>query len=251
VLVEGPKIGYAVRMNSPRLLLLSNSTNFGGGFLEHATGTIQEFLGQGVGEVLFVPFAAVRFSYDDFTARVQERLEPLGYRVRSIHHVNNWEGAVRAAEAIAVGGGNTFRLLEVLSQRRLLEPLRERVLAGVPFIGWSAGSNVACPTVRTTNDMPIAEPPSLRALGLVPFQINPHYTEAQIPNHAGETRAERLLEFTAANPGLPVLALPEGSMLRVEGDSWILIGAKRAHIFMHGTEPQDVEPGGSLAALKA
>jgi len=238
-------------MKLPRLLLLSNSTNFGGGFLEHATGTIQDFLGRRVKEVLFVPFAAVRFSYDDFAARVQERLGPLGYGVRSIHAVKNAEAAVRGAEAIAVGGGNTFRLLEILYERRLLEPLRERVLAGAPYIGWSAGANVVCPTVRTTNDMPIVEPPSLRALSLVPFQINPHYSEAQIPNHAGETRAERLLEFIAANPGLPVLALREGSILRVEGEGWSLLGEKPARIFTHGAEPLDVEPGGSLAPLKA
>lgn len=237
-------------MDAPRLLLLSNSTNFGGGFLQHATDTIQDFLGPHVQEVLFVPFAAVRFSYADFHQRVQERLGPLGYAVRSIHDMANAETAVRSAEAIAVGGGNTFRLLEILDQRRLLQPLRERVLAGAPYIGWSAGSNLACPTVRTTNDMPIAEPPSLRALGLVPFQINPHYTDTAIPQHAGETRAERLLEFTAANPGLPVLALREGSILRVEGSSWTLLGTKPARIFTHAGEPEEVQPGGSLGALK-
>ena len=238
-------------MKIPRLLLLSNSTNHGAGFLEHATGTLQDFLGNGVREVLFVPYAAVRVPYAAFAARVQERLGPLGYTLRSLHDVTNVESAVRAAEAIAVGGGNTFRLLEVLYQQRLLEIVRERVLAGMPYVGWSAGANVACPTVRTTNDMPIAEPPSLRALGLVPFQINPHYTDAQIPNHAGETRAERLLEFTAANPGLPVLALREGSVLRVEGAEWTLLGDKPARIFAHAQEPVDVQPGGSLAALRA
>ncbi len=238
-------------MTAPRLLLLSNSTNFGGGFLQHATGSIETFLGREVREVLFVPFAAVRFPYDAFAARVEAGLAPLGYRVRSIHTVANAEAAVRSAAAIAVGGGNTFRLLEELYQRRLLEPIRERGLAGMPYIGWSAGANVACPTVRTTNDMPVVEPPSLRALGLVPFQINPHYTDAQIPEHAGETRAERLLEFIACNPGLPVLALREGSILRVEGAAWTLLGTKSARVFAHGREPVDIEPGGALSGLQA
>ncbi|UCE03319.1 MAG: dipeptidase PepE [Candidatus Latescibacterota bacterium] len=238
-------------MGTRRLLLLSNSTNFGGGFLEHATDAIQSFLGADVHELLFIPFAAVRFSYDAFAARVQESLAPMGYRVRSIHTTEDAVAAVGAAEAIVVGGGNTFRLLELLYRYELLEPIRKRVRSGVPYVGWSAGSNVACPSVRTTNDMPITEPPSLSALNLVPFQINPHYTDAAIPEHGGETRAERLQEFVAANPGMPVLALREGSTLRVEGESWTLLGERSARVFGRRAEPIELAPGATLDALRA
>jgi dipeptidase E len=225
-----------------RLLLLSNSTNFGGTFLGHATDTIREFLGPAT-DVLFVPYAAVRFSYDDFVNRVQERLGPLGCTVHGIHQAKDPVAAVRAAPAIAVGGGNTFRLLARLYEFGLLDPIRERVRAGAPYIGWSAGSNVAGTTIQTTNDMPIVEPPSFTALGLFPAQINPHYTDAVIPNHGGETRAERLLEFITVNPGVPVVALREGSILRVEGDEITLLGDQPGRVFLQGREPWSLQRG--------
>jgi dipeptidase E len=225
-----------------RLLLLSNSTNFGGTFLGHAASVIQEFLGP-VGDLLFVPYAAVRLSYDDFAAKVRDRLGPLGYRIQGIHEVPDPVMAVRRAKAIAVGGGNTFQLLKKLYDLDLREVLRERVRAGIPYVGWSAGANIAGPTIRTTNDMPVAEPPSLTALGLFPWQINPHYTDAVIPNHGGESRAERLLEFIAANPGAPVIGIREGSILRVEGDTITLLGGQPARAFLAGREPWDVPPG--------
>jgi len=234
---------------APHLLLLSNSTNAGRAFLEHAGEAIQRVLGH-VREVTFVPFATVRFPYADFAERVGSRLRPLGYEVRSLHAAGDPIAVVRNAAAIVVGGGNTFCLLERLYAHELLNPIRERVRAGVPYVGWSAGSNVACPTVRTTNDMPIVEPPSLGALGLVPFQINPHYTEATLPGHAGETRDERLLEFVAANPGTPVIGLREGTALRVEGDTWTLLGEHGARIFGVRPEPFDVDPGASLDMLR-
>lgn len=237
--------------SAPRLLLLSNSTNAGRGFLEHARPFIESFLGRDVHEVLFVPFAAIRMSYDTFTERVRERLAPLGYEVRSVHSDPDPSAIVGAAESIVVGGGNTFSLLHRLYEQRLLDPIRERVRGGAPYLGWSAGSNVACPTIRTTNDMPIVEPPSLDALGLVPFQINPHYTEATITGHAGETRDERLLEFVAANPGKPVIGLREGTALRIEGTSRTLMGDRAARVFGVGPQPFDVEPGAALDMLGA
>lgn len=230
-------------MTAPRLLLLSNSTNAGAGFLEHAGDLIWEFLGPDVREVLFVPFAAVRIGWDGFTAKVRDRFEPMGYRVTGLHAAPDPVAAVRSADAVAVGGGNTFHLLRALAHGGLLAPLRERILAGAPYVGWSAGANVACPTIRTTNDMPIVEPPSFRALGLVPFQLNPHYTDARLPAHAGETRGERLLEFVDANPTTPVLALREGSTLRVEGSVLTLLGPHPALVFRRGQEPEDVPPG--------
>lgn len=234
---------------APRLLLLSNSTNAGRAFLEHAGDEIQHVLGD-IREVAFVPFATVRFSYEAFAGRVGDRLRSLGYEVRSIHAAGDPCAALRVAPAIVVGGGNTFCLLQRLYAHGLLDPIRERVRAGTPYVGWSAGSNVACPTIRTTNDMPIVEPPSLDALRLVPFQINPHYTDATLDGHAGETRDERLLEFVAANPGTPVIGLREGTALRVEGDTWTLRGERGARIFGVRPEPLDVEPGASLHMLR-
>jgi dipeptidase E len=236
--------------NAQRLLLLSNSTIAGREFLEHASSWIRDFLGDEVGEVLFIPYASVRASYDTFTERVRERLSPLGYDAYSVHAADDPVAAVSTAAAIVVGGGNTFCLLERLYALHLLDPIRERVRAGHPYIGWSAGANLACPTIRTTNDMPIVEPPHLAALGLVPFQINPHYTHRTIPEHAGETREERLLEFVAANPETPVLGLREGTALRVEGDALALLGDRPARVFGLGGAPFDAAPGAPLDGLR-
>jgi len=225
-----------------RLLLLSNSTNFGGTFLGHAEAWLRDHH-VGIRRVLFVPFAAVRFSYDEFVRKVAERFGPLGLEVHGIHTEPHPVAAVRAAEAVAVGGGNTFQLLAKLYELRLLEPLRDRVRAGVPYVGWSAGANVVSPTIRTTNDMPIVEPPRLDALGLVPYQINPHFTDAVIPNHGGETRTERILEFLVLNPTVPVIGMPEGTALQVRDDTTTLLGERPARIFRHGQEPQEIPPG--------
>jgi len=232
-----------------RLLLLSNSRNFGGEYLAHAEGAIRDFLGPSVRRLVFVPYAAVRVSYDDYAATVARRFGELGYGVRSLHAEADPRGAVAGAEAILVGGGNTFHLLAQLADRGLLEAIRDRVRGGAPYVGWSAGANLAGPTIRTTNDMPIVEPPSLAALGLVPFQINPHYTDATIPGHGGETRAERLLEFVAANPGVPVVGLREGSILRLEGTRLELLGDKPARVFTSGREPAECAPGAALQFL--
>jgi dipeptidase E len=226
-----------------RLLLLSNSTNFGSTFLGHADAMIHEFFGDEVGEVLFVPYAAVRFPFDAFAEKVAERFRPLGYRIRSIHSEADPVAAVERAEAIAVGGGNTFQLLKRLYDEGLLDAIRSRVQDGIPYAGWSAGSNVACPTIRTTNDMPIVEPPSFAALGLVPFQINPHYTNAVIPDHGGESRKDRLLEFVEANPGMPVVGLREGTAILVDGLRTTLLGGRPAIVLLHEREPREISPG--------
>jgi dipeptidase E len=207
-----------------RLLLLSNSTDPAGGYLEWPREMLRGVLG-GAGEVVLVPWATVTASWDAAAERVRDALAPLGVRVASVHEAADPAGMVRAAGAIAVGGGNTFHLLANLYRHGLLEPIRERVAAGVPYVGWSAGAVVACPTIRTTNDMPIVEPPSLAALGLVPFQINAHYTDFHPPGFRGETRAERLAEFVALNPGLPVIGLPEGTLLSVDGEDVRILGA--------------------------
>ena len=232
-----------------RLLLLSNSTNFGEPFLQYPIRTIQEFLASSPGNVLFVPYAGVRISFADYVARVRERFSEIGIGVTSVHEVQNPAAAVENASAIVVGGGNTFCLLDRLYQNGLVEPIRQRVLEGAPYVGWSAGSNVACPTIRTTNDMPIVEPRSLRAFDLVPFQINPHYTEATLPNHGGETRQERLTEFLEMNPDVAVVGLQEGSMLKVEGNGIELLGKKVAKVFRKGQDVVECAPGGSLQFL--
>ena len=184
-----------------RLLLLSNSTNPGQEYLEHALPWLSGLLGDDVQRVLFVPFAGVTFPWDAYAGKVRQSFEEIGYDLDSIHDAENSIAAVQNAEAIAIGGGNTFRLAQQLHEKHLVEPIRERVREGIPFMGWSAGSNVAGPSIRTTNDMPIVEPPTFEALDLVPFQINPHYTDVHPPGHQGETRADRLAEFIELNRG--------------------------------------------------
>lgn len=198
-----------------RLLLLSNSTLPGEGFLNWPEKYIKAFLGPASCKVLFFPFAGVTFSFDDYSKLVRDRLGEMGYEVRSAHEVTDKKSALADCDAIAVGGGNTFQLISYLEQG-WKELIRERVIAGMPYMGWSAGANAACPTLKTTNDMPIVQPQSFDALGLVDFQINPHYTEESIPNHGGETRPDRIKEFLAVNSNATVYGLPEGSLLMVE-----------------------------------
>ena len=222
-----------------RLLLLSNSAS-DAGYLVHATEWLRDFLGQDVRRLLFVPYAGVTFSWDDYAGRVREALAPMGYDVDAIHEADDPVRAVGEAEAVAVGGGNTFRLVERLHRLGVMEAIRARVRAGAPYVGWSAGSNVACPTLRTTNDMPVIEPPSFETLGLVPFQINPHYTDAHPPGHRGETRAERLAEFTTLNPDVPVVGLPEGTALRREGGRLERLGPHPIRLFHGAAAPREV-----------
>ena len=226
-----------------RLLLLSSSRTPGCDFLEHARDYLRSFLGPKPLKVLFIPYAAVSRSYPEMAGRAGEAFRALGHELTSLHEAPDPVAAVRAAEAIAVSGGNTFRLLQLVQSQGLLQPLRERVQAGVPYIGWSAGSNLACPTIRTTNDMPIIWPASYEALGLLPFQINPHYTELLPPEHQGETRDDRLKEFMHLNPGVPVLALRDPSALRLESGRLTLLGSHDAKLFLNGSlrviTPQD------------
>lgn len=228
-----------------RLLLISNSTNAGEAYLEYPKKNIKEFLGSKVKKVLFIPYAAVTFSFDDYQKKVQERFSEIGYQVDSIHNYSfaDKKQAIKDAEAIVVGGGNTFQLLKLIQQQDLIETIRYEVLKGKPFIGWSAGSNVACPTICTTNDMPIVEPDSFHAINLVRFQINPHYLDAHPDGHAGETREQRIEEFLVANPYIYVVGLREGTMLKIEDAQIKLIGPRNARIFKHGLPPRELAPG--------
>ncbi len=216
-----------------RLLLLSNSTNAGEAYLKYPLNHIKEFLGNKPLSALFIPFAAVTFSFDEYEQKVKERFNEIGHRIISIHKVNSMSDAIKNAEAIIIGGGNTFHLLKLLQQNNLLDLIRERVGEGIPYIGWSAGSNVACPSICTTNDMPIVEPQSFKALELIPFQINPHYSDIVQGNHAGETRDQRIYEYLDANPEKTVVGLWEGTMLHYTNKKLKLIGENPARIFTH------------------
>ena len=231
-----------------RLLLISNSTNAGEAYLAYPMPRIGEFL-RGVREVAFVPYAAVTFSYADYERRVQARFSEFGIRVRSVHRAADPAAMIRRAEAICVGGGNTFALAKKMQEQGLMQAILRKIKAGTPYVGWSAGSNVACPTICTTNDMPIVQPESFRAIGAVKFQINPHYLDANPEGHAGETREQRILEYIAANPRRWVVGLREGCMLRYEEGRLELLGKRPMRIFKHGRDPFEVNPGEELDFL--
>lgn len=161
-----------------QLLLISNSTNPGESYLDYPKKEIEKFLGEQKVTALFVPYAAVTFSYDEYVEKVKERFNEVGHDVEGIHNFSDPIEAVRKAEAIVIGGGNTWQLIRCLRDQGLLNAIREKVQEGTPYIGWSAGSNVACPSLRTTNDMPIIDPKGFDCMNLVPFQINPHYLDA-------------------------------------------------------------------------
>lgn len=230
------------------LLLISNSTNAGEAYLKYPIAEIQKTLA-GVTEVVFIPYAAVTFSYEEYERKVQERFDEIGIKVRSVHRALNKRNFVRHAQAIVIGGGNTFALLKKMQEEDLLDVIFRRVRAGVPYIGWSAGSNVTCPTICTTNDMPIVEPQSFRAIGLVPFQINPHYLDANPAGHAGETREQRILEYLEANRSRYVVGLREGCMIRIKDENIELIGSRTMRIFKKGIETYEVKPGDDISFL--
>jgi len=229
-----------------RLLLISNSTLYGRGHLDHAESEIVDLVDGGK-RVLFIPFAMNdRRAY---AAKAEARFRAMGLSLRSAHDSSNMPRAVEEAEVIFIGGGNTFRLLKGLQDHALLEPIRRRVAAGVPYIGSSAGSIVACPTLKTTKDMPVVQPASYAALDLVPFQISPHYLDPDPSStHMGETQEERILQFLEENDE-PVVGLREGSMIRVEGGTVVLRGPHSARIFCRGEEPFESDPETDLCGL--
>lgn len=231
-----------------KLLLISNSTNAGEEYLKYPVGNIGKHL-QGVCEIVFVPYAAVTFSYDEYERKVQNRFDEIGIRVRSIHRAADPRKAIREAEAVCVGGGNTFALAKKMQEQGLMTAILRKIKDGTPYVGWSAGSNVCCPTICTTNDMPIVEPQSFKAIGAVRFQINPHYLDANPEGHAGETREQRILEYIEANPRRYVVGLREGCMLRLENGILELIGSRPMRIFKKGIEPFEVKAGDDLSFL--
>jgi dipeptidase E len=222
-------------MEAMELLLLSSSRT-PAGYLTDYLPEIRAFAG-GIRRALFLPFAAVRLPWEEFARRVAEAS---GFTLTVAQDASD----VDNHELVIVGGGNTFQLLKECSERGFLEAIHSRVAAGkTRYLGWSAGANLACPTIKTTNDMPIVDPGSLAALGLIPFQINPHYVSVSLPGHHGETRDERLEEFAHANPELPVIGLPEGDWIRVAGKSIELRGPHRAMWFAGANAPVLIEAG--------
>jgi dipeptidase E len=229
-----------------RLLLLSNSTMAGMRPLEHAEAAIRKFF-TGVRRVLFVPHAL--HDRAGYAERLRERFAAMDFALDALDEDDAPERALANAAAVYVGGGNTFRLLHAIQTRGWLEPLRTRVLGGMPYLGASAGTNLATRSIQTTNDMPIVQPPSFAALGLVPFNVNPHYLDPDpTSTHMGETREQRLREFHEMNDA-PVVGLREGAWLAVEGERCMLGGTRGARLFRKGEEPAEFAPGADLSFL--
>ncbi len=234
------------QLHQKRLLLISNSTLHGSSYLDHAESQIRDALGK-VKRVLFIPYAL--HDRDKYAAQAGARFLKMGCDLESIHKATDPLAAVRDAEAIFVGGGNTFRLLNQLQELNLLQTIRERVNAGMLYIGSSAGSVIAAPTIKTTNDMPIVQPRSFDSLGLIQFQINAHYLDPDPDStHMGETREERLVQFLEDNE-TPVVGLREGCMIWVEDGVHLLQGSTKARIFRRGFEPEEMAPGSTLDSL--
>ena len=229
-----------------KILLISNSTLHGRGYLDHAESEIKDILGGGK-RILFFPFALQ--DRDGYAAKARARFAAFDCELTSAHVAADPGVALSNTDAIFIGGGNTFRLLKALQDFGWIEPIRERVRSGVPYIGSSAGSNVAGPTIRTTNDMPIVEPRSFDALGLVPFQLNPHFQDPDPSStHMGETREERIIQFHEENE-TPVVGLREGAWLRVGAGSVVLGGTRGARIFRRGETPVEKITGDELSSL--
>lgn len=232
-----------------RLLLISNSTMPGEPYLSYPMPEIDRFLGFHPLKILFIPYAAVTFTMDEYENRVRERFAPLNHVVTSIHRASDPAKSIGEADVIVTGGGNTWQLVRKINDNALFPVIHDRIMAGIPYIGWSAGSNIACPTLRTTNDMPIIDPKGFDCLNLVPFQINPHYLDKNPEGHGGETREQRIEEFVEINPEVYVVGLREGSMLRLEGKQLSLIGSRTLRIFKKGNLPVEIVPGNDLGFL--
>jgi len=231
------------------LLLISNSILFGSGYLDHCENDIKLFLGD-INNVLFIPFARPGgISHDEYSGFARTRFEKMGYALTGIHEYDEPAKAVMETSSVFIGGGNTFVLLRGLYEHGLIEPIRERAGDGMPFIGTSAGSNVAGHSIGTTNDMPITYPPSFNAFQLLPLNINPHYLDPDPGSrHMGETRATRIKEFHVFNE-IPVVGLREGAMLHVQGETIILKGTHGARLFRKDREPAEYETGDTLSFL--
>lgn len=212
-------------------------------YLDYPKNEIKKFLGRKPVTAVFIPYAAVTFSYDEYVEKVEERFAEIGHHIVGIHTFSDPVKAIQKAEVIVVGGGNTWQLVRMLHSLKLMNPIREKVFNETPYIGWSAGSNVACPTLQTTNDMPIVDPLGFNCIGLIPFQINPHYLDANPVGHGGETREQRIQEYLEANPDVYVAGLREGTMFKLENEKLEFIGNRTCRIFKKGKIPVELPAG--------
>ena len=212
---------------SLNLLLLSSSRVANTEYLEHALPHISKFLSeinlpkttQSNNKLIFIPYAGVSVGFDQYEKIVQDVFSKIGLDIESIHNIDDKKAAIKSSAGIVTGGGNTFSLLNSLYEQDIIKTLQKSINDGLPYIGWSAGSNIVAPTIRTTNDMPIIEPPSFNALNLIPWQINPHYIEGNPPGHNGETRQQRIEEFLVVNPHKKIIGIPEGTALKIMNNS--------------------------------
>lgn len=232
-----------------RLLLFSNSTNAGEEYLSYTVPYIRDFLHGKTLSGIFIPFAGISVGFDNYFKLVSEKLSVAGIQLESLHRSKSPGDVLKKSELIIVGGGNTFYLLKSLQDYDLMDIMKEKIKMGTPYIGWSAGSNLVCPTIKTTNDMPIAEPLNFNALNLIPFQINPHYTDFKQEDHAGETRDMRINEFLLVNPEIIVAGLREGTLLLVNGSKITLKGSKSCKIFLNNKQPYEISPEENLDFL--
>ena len=223
-------------------LLISASSYQDTGYLRHCKNWVKDFLGDaGKDEILFIPYAGVRRTNDEYEQKVIDRLK--NKNIKSIHHYEDKKAAIKGARSICVGGGNTFMLLHDLYKFGLIEPIKEAVEKGAKYFGWSAGANIAGKTMMTTNDMPIIRPRSFKSLNLFPYQINPHFISGKISGHNGESREERLEEFLIANPKETIYALPEGTALLITDNEAEVIGHSEILKFEYQKEIEKIEVG--------
>lgn len=229
------------------MLLLSNSRDPSGNYMVHARDAWAH-IAKGRKNALFFPFAGTTVDWDEYLALVQRSLAWLGMTIAGAHHCADLKAAIAQTDILLVGGGNTFRLLLELRRRDCLEPIRQAVNTGIVYVGWSAGSVVATPSIATTNDMPIVDPGGFDALGLVPFQINAHYTNALPTGHQGETRNQRIAEYLVLHPTHSVVALPEGNWLELHHAQAFVHGPQPSWLFRAGQEPMALQGGALLPA---
>lgn len=232
------------------ILLASTSTVYGSGFLDYLLPELVQHF-KDCNTLLFIPYArSGGMTHEEYTAKVALAFAKINIAVKGIHEFENPVEAVQNAEGIFTGGGNTFVLVSQLYKNQVMDVLAEKLKSGTPYLGTSAGSNIAGLTIQTTNDMPIVYPPSFQTLGMIPFNLNPHFIDSEGPdNHMGETREARIKEFHAFN-SIPVLGLREGSWLEIKGNAITLKGNLKARLFRQNQLPEELESGADLSFIK-